>query len=292
MAAPEPISEVNSFLAWLDSQNPILREEAYALLRDWLRKHANSPLTDFTSEELAGLPGKFGMIGSSPAMEKVFDVLARIIRTDVPILVLGESGTGKELVARALHFNGPRRKGNFMAVNCAAISPSLLESELFGHVKGSFTGAYKDRKGYAVEANGGTLFLDEIGEMAPELQAKLLRFLQDGEVRPVGSNQIITVDARVVAATNRDLQAQVSSGNFREDLYYRLAVLAIELPPLRERRQDIPHLVKFLMARNKQEGLPTTKLSAALLDELSAKDWPGNIRELQNELTRIAAFSD
>ncbi len=291
MPLPDPITEVHSFLAWLDGQDPKLREESYALLSDWLRAHETTPVSDFTSEALAELPGKFGMIGVSPAMEEVFTILSKIVRTDVPILVLGESGTGKELIAQALHNNGPRRKAKMMAVNCAAISPHLLESELFGHKRGSFTGAHQDRKGYAVEAEGGTLFLDEIGEMAPELQAKLLRFLQDGEVRPVGGNEIIKVNTRVVAATNRNLLQRVKDGNFREDLYYRLAVLAIELPPLRERREDIPHLIKFLMARNKMEGLPSGELSDELIAELCKKDWPGNIRELQNEITRLATFT-
>ncbi|RMH05279.1 MAG: sigma-54-dependent Fis family transcriptional regulator [Planctomycetota bacterium] len=239
----------------------------------------------------SGLPGRFGMIGASARMKEVFSVLARIVRSEVTVLVLGESGTGKELVARALHRHGPRRRGPFLAVNCAAISPTLLESELFGHVKGAFTGAVRERKGYAEAADGGTLFLDEIGEMSFDLQAKLLRFLQDGEVRPVGGNRVKKVDVRVVAATNRDLRAQVAAGAFREDLYYRLAVITLEMPPLRERRDDIPALARFLLARNAEEGLPSAEIDDEALAVLAERDWPGNIRELQNELTRAAAFA-
>ncbi|MBC8327972.1 MAG: sigma-54-dependent Fis family transcriptional regulator [Planctomycetes bacterium] len=231
------------------------------------------------------------MIGGSPAMLEVFSVLSKIVRTEVTVLVLGESGTGKELVARALHYQGPRRKGPFLAVNCAAISPQLLESELFGHVKGAFTGAHKGRKGYAESADGGTLFLDEIGEMSFDLQAKLLRFLQDGEIRPVGGNVVKTVDVRVVAATNRDLLTRVREGHFREDLYYRLAVIAIEMPPLRQRKEDLPHLARFLLARNAAEGLPSAEIDPEAVAKLQSNDWPGNIRELQNELTRAAAFA-
>ncbi|MCB1954013.1 MAG: sigma-54 factor interaction domain-containing protein, partial [Rhodocyclaceae bacterium] len=169
-----------------------------ALLQGWVAAQAEGE-----TEIEGGFPGRFGMVGASPAMEKVFALLAKIVRTEAPVLVLGETGTGKELIAAALHHNGPRRKGPLVAVNCAAIPATLLEAELFGHVKGAFTGAHKDRKGYAEAADGGTLFLDEIGEMPLEMQAKLLRFLQDGEVRAVGGNTVRHVDARVVAATNR-----------------------------------------------------------------------------------------
>lgn len=224
-------------------------------------------------------------------MEQVFALLARVLHTDVPILVTGETGTGKELVASALHKHGPRRKGPLIAVNCAAIPATLLEAELFGHVKGSFTGAHKDRQGYAEAADGGTLFLDEIGEMPMEMQAKLLRFLQEGEVRPVGGNAVKFVDVRVVAATNRALENQIRAGAFREDLYYRLAVLTLSLPSLRERRDDIEPLARFLLSRNEGEGLPTAKLSDDALEVLRAFEWPGNIRQLQNELTRAAAFA-
>ena len=279
----EPLHEL---LDELDRADSSVRAEAAEILRCWAdAQRIAAPL------EKGDLPGRFGMIGGSPAMLEVFSVLSKIVRTEVTVLVLGESGTGKELVARALHQQGRRRKGPFLAVNCAAISPQLLESELFGHVKGAFTGAHKGRKGYAESADGGTLFLDEIGEMSFDLQAKLLRFLQDGEIRPVGGNVVKTVDVRVVAATNRDLLTRVREGHFREDLYYRLAVIAIEMPPLRQRKEDLPHLARFLLARNAAEGLPSAEIDPEAVAKLQSNDWPGNIRELQNELTRAAAFA-
>jgi two-component system nitrogen regulation response regulator GlnG len=262
------------------------RRELAVLLRGWSDAQAEGEQVPE-----GGFPGRFGMIGGSPAMEQVFALLARVLHTDVPILVTGETGTGKELVASALHKHGPRRKGPLIAVNCAAIPATLLEAELFGHVKGSFTGAHKDRQGYAEAADGGTLFLDEIGEMPMEMQAKLLRFLQEGEVRPVGGNAVKHVDVRVVAATNRALEKQIRAGAFREDLYYRLAVLTLSLPSLRERREDIEPLARFLLSRNEGEGLPTAKLADDALEVLQAFAWPGNIRQLQNELTRAAAFA-
>ncbi len=282
----DPLEPVHALLDRLDALPADLHAEAAALLRGWVEAH-----TLPASASAVDLPGRFGMIGASSAMEEVYSVLARIMRTEVTVLVLGESGTGKELVARALHRHGPRRRKPFLAVNCAAISPNLLESELFGHEKGAFTGAHKARKGYAESADGGTLFLDEIGEMPPELQAKLLRFLQDGEVRPVGSNVVRHVDVRVIAATNRDLQRVVREGGFREDLYYRLAVISIQLPPLRDRKEDLPALARFILARNAAEGLPSGELDDESCAALARYDWPGNIRELQNELTRAAAFS-
>ena len=262
------------------------RRELALLMRGWADAQSEAePAPE------GGFPGQFGMIGQSPAMEQVFALLARVLHTDVPVLVTGETGTGKELIASALHKHGPRRKGPLVAVNCAAIPATLLEAELFGHVKGSFTGAHKDRQGYAEAADGGTLFLDEIGEMPMEMQAKLLRFLQEGEVRPVGGNSVKHVDVRVVAATNRALEQQIKAGTFREDLYYRLAVLTLSLPALRERPEDIEPLAKFLLHRNETEGLPTAKLSEEAIEALRGSPWPGNIRQLQNELTRAAAFA-
>ncbi len=270
----------------LDRLEKAERETAAALLRGWLASQNRG-------EEVnpSALPGKFGMIGGSPAMQTVYDLIARVVRTDIPILVLGESGTGKELVAKALHEYGGRRRKELVSVNCAAIPAELLEAEIFGHVKGSFTGAHRDRVGYAEAAEGGTLFLDEIGEIQLDLQAKLLRFLQDGEVRPVGANKTKHVDVRIVAATNRDLLQRVKSGDFREDLYYRLAVLTMELPPLRERQEDIPHLVRFLLHKQQQDGLPSAQISDAALQVLQCYSWPGNIRQLQNELVRAATFA-
>jgi len=281
-----PLDELREVLDRLDLLPIAEREEAATVMRGWADAQARAePLPK------DGLPGRFGMIGSAAAMEKVYDLVARIVRTDVPVLVLGESGTGKELVAQALHSGGPRRKGPLVAVNCAAIPATLLEAELFGHVKGSFTGAHRDRKGYAESADGGTLFLDEIGEIPLDLQAKLLRFLQDGEVRAVGANVARRVDVRIVAATNRDLAARVAAKEFREDLYYRIAVLTLQLPPLRDRREDIPHLAQFLLARQEGQGMPSGKLTDEARAALCAFDWPGNIRQLENELVRASAFA-
>lgn len=278
--------EILNLLDQADGLPAAERTELATLIRGWADAQAEGEIAPAD-----GFPSKFGMIGESPEMLAVFELIARVMHTDVPILVTGETGTGKELIASALHKFGPRRKGPFVAVNCAAIPASLLESEIFGHVKGSFTGAHKDRKGYAEAANHGTLFLDEIGEMPVEMQAKLLRFLQEGEVRPVGGNKVSHVDVRVVAATNRDLADRIKAGQFREDLYYRLAVLTLSLPALRERKTDIPHLARFLLAKNKEDGLPTAKLDDTAMAVLQANDWPGNIRQLQNELTRAAAFA-
>lgn len=278
--------ELRELLDRADHLSASERRDLAVLLRGWADAQAEGE-----AEPEGGFPGRFGMIGRSDAMEQVFALLARVLHTDVPVLVTGETGTGKELVASALHQHGPRRKGPFVAVNCAAIPATLLEAELFGHVKGSFTGAHKDRQGYAEAADGGTLFLDEIGEMPMDMQAKLLRFLQEGEVRPVGGNAVKHVDVRVVAATNRALEQQIKGGAFREDLYYRLAVLTLSLPALRERAEDIEPLAKFLLSRNEGEGLPTAKLSEDAIAALAASPWPGNIRQLQNELTRAAAFA-
>jgi len=258
-----------------------------ALLKGWL---ASRHEADGVEED--SIPQQFGMIGGSAAMKKVFDLIGRIVRTDIPVLVLGESGTGKELIAKALHAYGARRRKKLVPVNCAAIPAELLEAEIFGHMKGSFTGAHKDRVGYAEEAEGGTLFLDEIGEIQLDLQAKLLRFLQDGEIRPVGSNKTKRVDTRIVAATNRNLQERVAKGEFREDLYYRLAVMPLEIPALRERADDIPYLVRFLLAQQASEGLPAAKISDDAVTAMQAYAWPGNIRQLQNELVRSATFAE
>jgi len=238
------------------------------------------------------IPMRFGLVGASPAMQKVFALLERVAPSDVAVLVQGETGTGKELVARALHDYGPRAKKPFLAENCAAVPANLLESELFGHVKGSFTGAIKDRPGHFVAANGGTVFLDEIGDMPREMQAKLLRVLQDGEVRPVGSNKSISVDVRVVAASHRDLAAMCKSGEFREDLYFRLNVITVRLPALREREGDVEHLARFFLARIAKEMGRRADLTPEALQALSAWRWPGNVRELENELRRAVALCD
>jgi DNA-binding NtrC family response regulator len=235
-----------------------------------------------------GLPG---IIARSPEIRRVLDLVTRVAPTNATVLIQGESGTGKELIAKAIHHASPRARGPFVAVNCGALPESLLESEIFGHVKGAFTGASMSKKGLFEEAHQGTLFLDEIGEMTPALQVKLLRALQDGEVRPVGSTQSVTVDARVLAATNRDLDQLMRGGNFREDLFYRLNVIALTLPPLRERREDIPVLAEHFLARFAAKQGRALRLGPDALDRLLAYAWHGNIRELENAMERAAILS-
>ncbi|MCZ6574450.1 MAG: sigma 54-interacting transcriptional regulator [Planctomycetota bacterium] len=232
------------------------------------------------------------VIGNSPAIREVFSILDRVIPTDFPVLLEGESGTGKELIARALHYNGKRSSRGFLTVNCAALTESLLESELFGHVKGSFTGADRTRDGLFQRAHGGTLFLDEIGEMSPSMQTKLLRALQDGEVRKVGSTRVDRVDVRIVSATNSELRKGIKDGTFREDLFYRINVVNIRVPPLRERREDVETLLDHFLTLTCREAGVERKLSAGALRILVAYDWPGNVRELQNEVKRMVALSD
>ena len=229
------------------------------------------------------------LIGKSPVMLQLYDLLERVSATSSPVLVSGESGTGKELVARALHHGGPRARAPFVAVNCAAISDNLLESELFGHARGAFTGANEAKKGLFVEADGGTLFLDEIGEMAIGLQAKLLRALETSAVRPVGGGAERPVDVRIVAATNRDLARAVQERTFREDLYYRLHVIPVHLPPLRARRDDIPLLVTHFVERYaaRQPDAPPREVTGEVLRRMMELPWPGNIRELKNAVERM-----
>jgi transcriptional regulator with PAS, ATPase and Fis domain len=234
-------------------------------------------------------PGE--LIGRTPAMMTVYNQIARAADSVVPVLIVGESGTGKELVARALHRNSQRAARPFLAINCGAITDTLLESELFGHVRGAFTGAVADTKGIFEQAHEGTVFLDEIGETSPALQVKLLRVLEEGEVRPVGGKRLVRVDNRVLAATNRDLERAVAEQQFRADLFYRLSVIVIRLPALRERRDDIPLLVAtFLKAAGKRAGR-RVELSAGALNLLLAYDWPGNVRQLENTIERIVLFS-
>jgi len=233
-----------------------------------------------------------GIIGRTPAMVEVYKTIARVAPGLSTVLILGESGTGKELVARAIHRHSARRERPFVAVDCTSLTETLLESELFGHVKGAFTGAIADTPGLFAEADGGTIFLDEIGEITPPLQAKLLRVLQEHQVRPVGGAQWRSVDVRVVAATNRDLAGAAASGEFREDLYYRLKVVTISLPPLRERREDISLLVDHLVRRAATQcGKPVSALSDAALAVLHDYDWPGNVRELAHVLERAVALA-
>ncbi|MDJ0942120.1 MAG: nitrogen regulation protein NR(I) [Kiloniellales bacterium] len=230
------------------------------------------------------------LIGRSPAMQEIYRVLARLMGTDLTAIIYGESGTGKELVARALHDYGRRRKAPFVAVNMAAIPRELIESELFGHEKGAFTGATARYAGRFEQAAGGTLFLDEIGDMPLEAQTRLLRVLQEGTFTTVGGQIPISGDARIVAATHRNLLQLVRQGLFREDLYYRLNVVPIRLPPLRERSEDIPELVQHFLAEGEKLGLPRKSLDAEALEALKAHDWPGNVRELENLIRRLAAL--
>lgn len=227
------------------------------------------------------------IIGESHAMKEVLKTLDRIIDSDVTVYIHGESGTGKELIARALHFNGPRKARIYISTNCASYSETLLESELFGHVRGAFTGAERDKKGMFEYADGGTVFLDEVADMSVGMQAKLLRVLQEGEIRPLGSNKTVKVNVRILSATNKDLGELVKQGKFRKDLFYRLNVVRLNLPPLRDRREDVPALVDFFMKKNKM-GIPQNFLSIepAAVKALMTYDWPGNIRELENEINR------
>jgi len=242
--------------------------------------------------ELEGRYRFENLLGKSPAMQAVFELIQRVAPGDSNVLITGESGTGKELVAKAIHYNSPRARRSFVPVNCAAMPAGLLESELFGHVKGAFTGAVRAREGIFREAEGGTLFLDEIGDMAPELQAKLLRALEDRAVRPVGSDETIPVDLRIVVATNKDLPARVRTGTFREDLYYRLAVIPIHLPPLRERREDIPLLAEhFLCRAATASGKGIKGLTPEAMAALLRHPWPGNVRELENVLERAVTLT-
>jgi DNA-binding NtrC family response regulator len=238
---------------------------------------------------------EFGMgrlIGSGAAMRAVFETIQKVAETDLTVLIRGESGTGKELVAQALHENSPRRERPFVAVNCAAISSELVESELFGHEKGAFTGADARRAGRFEAANGGTIFLDEIGDMAPETQAKVLRVLQEQSFERVGGTRALQVDVRVVAATHRDLEADVATGRFREDLYYRLKVVEVDLPALRERTEDLPSLTeRFLEQVAERLGRPRATLSPEALAALAHHAWPGNIRELRNVLEQAAVLA-
>jgi DNA-binding NtrC family response regulator len=233
------------------------------------------------------------IIGKSPQMQRVFELIRRSSQAFSTVLVLGESGTGKELVAAAIHQNSPRRDGPFVAVNCAAMPATLVESELFGHEKGSFTGATERRMGRFEQANGGTLFIDEIGDFEVALQVKLLRVMENRTFTPVGGNKEIKVDTRVLAATSRDIRDMMAKGTFREDLYYRLNVITIELPPLRQRLDDIPLLARRFMDRvNEQNGTKITSISPSVIDALQQYHWPGNVRELLNVIERMMVLSD
>ena len=232
-----------------------------------------------------------GLIGFSQKMQRVYKLIEKVSKHNYPVLVLGESGTGKELVARSIHYMGSRQNKPFVPVDCSALTPTLIESELFGYVKGAFTGAVQNKQGLLEAADSGSIFLDEIGDLPIDLQAKLLRALQEREIKPVGSTERVTISARVIAATNRDLEGAVRSGSFRQDLFFRLNVVQIKLPPLRERNTDIPLLVNAFLEKFTQTGTRINTISSDAMARLIAYDWPGNVRELENAIERAVALS-
>jgi DNA-binding NtrC family response regulator len=240
-------------------------------------------------EQLRTRSGFESLIGTSAKMQRIYRLIERVSHYDYPVLVLGESGTGKELVARSIHSSGVRKNKAFVPVDCASLVPTLIESELFGYVKGAFTGAQQSRVGLIEAANGGTLFLDEIGDLPVDLQAKLLRVLQEGEVRPVGATDRVPIDVRIIAATNRDLETAIRTGGFRQDLYFRLNVVQVKLPPLREHRNDIPLLVNHFLEKF-ANGRSISTISADAMQCLLAYDWPGNVRELENAVECAVAL--
>jgi len=241
-------------------------------------------------EQLRSRPGFGGLIGVAPKMQRVYKLIEKVSQHNYPVLILGESGTGKELVARSIHFMGPRREKPFAPVDCSALVPTLIESELFGYVKGAFTGAVHNKHGLLEAASGGTLFLDEIAELPTDLQAKLLRALQEREIKPVGSTERVGINVRVIAATNRDLESAIRSGSFRQDLYFRLNVVQIKIPPLRDRKSDIPLLVSAFLERFSDPKRPLRAISEEAMTRLMAYDWPGNVRELENAIERGVAL--
>ena len=242
-------------------------------------------------EQLRTKPGFGGLIGVSERMQRVYKIVQKVSLHEYPVLILGESGTGKELVAKSIHFSGPRKDRPFVPVDCSSLVPTLIESELFGYVKGAFTGALHGKQGLLEAANGGTLFLDEIGDMPVDLQAKLLRALQEREVKPVGSTERRRIDVRIIAATNRDLDSAIKAGSFRQDLYFRLNVVQVKLPALRERKSDIPLLVTSFLERFSASQQTSRDISEDAMRQLISYDWPGNVRELENAIERAVALS-
>lgn len=271
---------------------PFKNEEMVLLTKRAMEKASLTRDNSLLRKELQKTFNLESIIGKSQAMQEVFENVRRVAPATANVLINGESGSGKELVARAIHNSGPRKNKPFVPVNCTAIPEQLLESELFGHVKGSFTGAVADKKGLFEEANGGTLFLDEIGDLSAPLQAKLLRVLQDKQIRAVGDSKLRNVDVRILAATHRDLKTMVQEGNFREDLFYRLNVLPVRVPPLRERPQDIPLLVEAFIAKfAAQNNSRVAGVTPAAMTALMAHPWPGNVRELENIIERAVVLS-
>jgi two-component system, NtrC family, response regulator PilR len=267
----------------LDELRPAIQQVAESLA---LKKEAG-----YLRREIRRLTGLDHIIGASPKMRDIFDLIQNIAPQSSRVLITGESGTGKELVARAIHENSARSKNPFITINCGAFPETLLESELFGYMKGAFTGANENRRGLFQAAHNGTLFMDEIGNMSVTMQVKLYRVLQEGKVRPIGSTEESDVDVRVIAATNKDLEKEIAEGRFREDLYYRLSVIPIHLPPLRERREDIPLLAReFLERFSKSMGKNVDGIEPEAVRRLEVYDWPGNVRELENTIERAMAL--
>jgi len=267
-------------------------DELKLVVRNALEKRRLAEENLYLRGELAGRYAFKNIVGRSPRMQEVFKLVERVARTSSTVLIQGESGTGKELIARAIHFSSARSDERFLSINCGAMPESLLESELFGHERGAFTGAVRDKKGLFQEANRGTLFLDEIGDMSPTMQVKLLRALQDRVIRRVGGTSEEPVDVRIITATNKDIAERIVTGEFREDLFYRINVLPIQLPPLRERREDIPLLAQhFLSKFGENLEQPPKRISADAMHLLESYSWPGNVRELENLIERAVALS-
>ncbi len=263
-----------------------LRAKIERLIQSVELDHENRVLR----EQLRTRPGFGGLIGVSAKMQRLYKMIEKVSQHNYPVLILGESGTGKELVARSIHFMGVRQKKPFVPVDCSGLVPTLIESELFGYVKGAFTGAQHGRTGLLETGNGGTVFLDEIGDLPVDLQAKLLRALQEREVRPVGATDRVRIDIRIIAATNRDLESAIRTGGFRQDLYFRLNVVQLKLPPLRERKSDIPLLVNAFLEKFSDPQRPLRTISEDAMRRLMAYDWPGNVRELENAVERAVAL--
>jgi DNA-binding NtrC family response regulator len=270
---------------------PFAMDELSTVLDRAAQCHMTDTATRQLRERLRLSEGLGAMIGRSPEMEKIYRILSKVAQSTHPVLILGESGTGKELVARTIHAYGPNAQKPFLPVDCGSLVPTLIESELFGYVKGAFTGANRSKDGLLISAEGGTVFLDEIGELSLDLQAKLLRALQEKEVRPVGASHRVPIKARIVAATNRDLAAMVEKGTFRKDLFYRINVVNLRLPSLRDRREDIPLLAAHFLDRISREHGRKFTLSDEALRIMMRHDWPGNVRELENSVERACALS-
>jgi two-component system response regulator HydG len=269
---------------------PLKLEELERVFRRLAEKQELAEENRRLRDQLKTHQGFASLIGTSPQMQKVYRLILKVAAKRHPVLITGESGTGKELVARAIHAYSPWSMHPFMPVDCGALAPSLIESELFGHVRGAFTGAVQSRQGLLAAAEGGTVFLDEIGELPVDIQAKLLRVLQEKEIKPIGSNQRTRLEARIIAATNQNLQEAIHDGKFRRELYFRLDVVTIKLPPLRERKSDIPLLVHYFLDRHGMGEGKTAAVSAEAMDRMVSYDWPGNVRELENCVQRALAL--